>query len=32
MEDALIAAAVESLAISIKPKEGIALKTVSAYG
>jgi len=32
MDDALIAAAVEILAISSKPKESIALKTVTAYG
>jgi hypothetical protein len=32
MENALISAAVESLAISIKPKEGIAIKTMAAYG
>lgn len=32
MDNALIAAAVEGLAISIKPKEAIALKTVGAYG
>jgi len=31
MDDALISASVEGLAISTKPKEGIALKTVAAY-